>query len=155
MTAKQEKSSGGEARFSILELNQQLFGVDILKSREVFPLPDITPVPNTAAFVLGVFNLRGDIFPLIDISGMLEMPLKEPTSTDMVILLEGNGAVIGVLADRILGVKTLRNDQIGNPKGVVPKKHLEFIEGVVTDKTAEIFLLNIDRMFASPLLKLT
>ncbi|GAB4336799.1 MAG: chemotaxis protein CheW [Calditrichia bacterium] len=155
MTAKQEKSSGGETRFSILELNQQLYGVDILKSREVFPLPDITPVPNTAAFVLGVFNLRGEIFPLIDISGILQLPLKEVAPTDMVILLEGNGAVIGVLVDRILGVKTLRHDQIGNPKGIVPKKQLEFIDGVVTDKSEEIYLLNLDRMFASPLLKLT
>ncbi len=136
-------------RYSVVEINSLLFGVEIIKSREVFPLPDVTPVPNAAEFVLGVFNLRGDIYPLLDISLILGMEKKPILPTDMVILLEAGNRVMGILTDRIHGIKDVPKGTIKSAHGLVPKKMENYLYGVVSDKSSSIFLLDVEQLFAA------
>ena len=140
-------------RISVVEINSVLFGVNILRSREVIPLPEVTPVPNTEEFMIGVFNLRGDIYPLIDISSVLGMPLKPVSENDMVIILEGKDLTFGVLTDRIHGVRNLNDVKITPAHGIVSKQMEEFVSGVISEKSSDIYILDIDRLFSSPTLR--
>lgn len=140
-------------RISVVEINSVLFGVNILRSREVIPLPEVTPVPNTEEFMIGVFNLRGDIYPLIDISSVLGMPLKPVSENDMVIILEGKDLTVGVLTDRIHGVRNLNDVKITPAHGIVSKQMEEFVSGVISEKSSDIYILDIDRLFSSPTLR--
>lgn len=63
-------------RLSIFELGGKLFGLDIFKAREVIPVPRFTPLPNSEEIFLGVFNLRGEIYPLVDVSPVLGLARK-------------------------------------------------------------------------------
>lgn len=136
-------------RISVIEINSVWFGIDILKSIEVITKPHFTPVPNTKGFVLGVFNLRGEIYPLVDISTIIDMEPKPILISDMVLILEGNSLVLGVLADRVHGVRNLNNYQIKPPQGIVSKKMKEFVTGIISERSSDIYLLDIDRLFAS------
>ncbi len=138
-----------DERISVFEVNGSLFGVNILKSREVLPLPYLTPVPNTADFIVGIFNLRGDIFPLLDISTILGMQKKQIRDSDMVILLEGNNLVSGILVDRVHSVHNLNNTSVKSVHGLVPKKMETFLSGSFSDRSSSIYLLDIDRLFSS------
>jgi len=42
------------------------FGIDIIKVQEIIRMVDITRVPNTPNYVIGVINLRGKVIPIID-----------------------------------------------------------------------------------------
>jgi len=147
------RTSDRDDRISVVEINSVLFGVNILKSREVVPLPDITPVPNTEEFVIGVFNLRGDIYSLIDISSVLGMPPKPVLESDMVIILDGKDLTFGVLTDRIHGVRSLNDVKITPAHGIVSKQMEEFVSGVISEKSSDIYILDIDRLFSSPTLR--
>ncbi len=144
-----EKSTLSEDRVSVIEINGYLFGFDILKSREVFPLPQITPVPNTSIFVIGVFNLRGEIFPLFDISTILGMTAKSIQNTDMVVLMEEGDTIIGILADRVHGVRMLGSNLIKSAQGSIPKAMTEYVTGMIADKSSEVFLLNTERILSA------
>ena len=77
--------------------------------REVYPLEELTPLPCTPAFVLGIVNLRGEILPVIDIRKFFDLPEKGLTNLNKVIVLESAGSksgdmVFGILADAISGV---------------------------------------------------
>lgn len=136
-------------RVSVIEINGYLFGVDILKSKEVFPLPAITPVPNVQEHIAGIFNLRGEIYPLVDISPILGLELKPILSSDMVFLLGEGHAGVGILTDRVHGVQTINSRSIKSPKGSIPPQMQEYVEGMVSDRSTEIYLLNIDRVIAA------
>jgi purine-binding chemotaxis protein CheW len=138
-----------EDRVSVIEINGFLFGVDILKSKEVFPLPSFTAVPNSKEFVLGVFNLRGEIYPLVDISLVLGLEPKPVQASDMVMLLEGDRAGVGIITDRIHGVHLIHNTSIKSPKGSIPTQMQEYIEGMVSDRSTEIYLLNLERLISA------
>ena len=46
-------------------LDQEEYGVDVLKVREIIRMPIVTRVPNTPHYVEGVINLRGKVVPII------------------------------------------------------------------------------------------
>ena len=149
----QKANLPGEDRISVVEIGGKWFGIDILKSKEVVPLPNITPVPNTDRLVIGVFNLRGDIYPVVDISTVLDLPEKKIQASDMVILLEMNSDVMGIVVDRIHGVHPVVNSQVKSAHGVVTKKMNEYVVGIIKNKQAEIILLNVEQLFASNALR--
>jgi len=47
------------------DLDQEEYGVDVLKIREIIRMPNVTRVPNTPHYVEGVINLRGKVIPII------------------------------------------------------------------------------------------
>ena len=150
MTTLPKNSSEPETnddRVSVVEINGFLFGIDILRSKEVFPLPQITPVPNTKSEVLGVFNHRGEIFPLLDISPILGLQAKKIEATDMVILLDGGHGAVGIITDRIHGVRLIPSRSIKSPRGTISKAMIEYVSGMASDKSADILMLNVERLF--------
>lgn len=136
-------------RVSVIEINGYLFGVDILKSKEVFPLPSFTPVPNVQAYVVGVFNLRGEIYPLVDISPIIGLEPKPISSSDMVFQIGEGHSGVGILTDRVHGVQAISSRSIKSPRGSIPPQMQEYVEGMVSDRSTDIYLLNIDRVISA------
>ena len=135
-----------EDRISVVEINSYLFGVDILRSKEVFPLPEITPVPNTWDYMLGVFNHRGEIYPLVDISPILGIELKKILETDMVIVLDGGEGSVGIITDQVHGVQLIPGGSAKSARGSIPKTMMEYVSGMFSDRSADIYMLNVDRL---------
>ena len=67
-----QKLSSDE-RYSILGISEQNFGVEVKYVKEILPLPKITPLPNIHKSILGVFNLRGQIYSLLDLRLFLRL----------------------------------------------------------------------------------
>jgi purine-binding chemotaxis protein CheW len=71
--------------------------------REVQPLRDVTPVPCTPGFVVGVVNIRGAIYSVIDIRGFFGGEPQAITESSAVILVAAAGLEVGILADVVQG----------------------------------------------------
>ena len=68
---------------------------------------NIMPLPCTPAFVLGMVNLRGRIFPVIDLKVFFELPEKELTNANKIIVLQSGKIIFGILADGILDMRRI------------------------------------------------
>ena len=66
------------------ELAGERYGLALTSVRTVSVLKDITPVPCTPAFVVGVINLRGEIHTIIDLKKFFDLPAGE--EPDMVAI---------------------------------------------------------------------
>ena len=75
--------------------------------RETLPLKDLTPVPCTPPFVLGLIGVRGQIISVIDIRKFFDLPEKGLTDLNKVIIVHDEGMEFGILADAVLGVRTI------------------------------------------------
>src|SRR5262249_41014962 len=71
----------------IFLLGDERYGVETRHVREVLRVKDYTPLPGTPAFLLGVFNLRGQIVPLIDLRTFFGITTHESTETTRVLVL--------------------------------------------------------------------
>lgn len=100
----------------LLPIAGDLYAVALTDIREVVPAPMVTPVPRAPATVLGVFNLRGEVVPLLDTAAMVGVP--------------GSGRVTHVAITRTdLGLAGLaadglpRKEQLGAQAGEAEFEH--------------------------------
>ncbi len=91
-----------------------LYGVPSELASEVVNLPTLTRVPGAPAHVLGVFALRGEVLPVIDLTRLLGSPPPEQEWKRAVVLRVAQG-VVALTATRVLGVASLEGN--GGPLG--------------------------------------
>lgn len=89
------------------ELGGERYALPLTSVREVSVLKDLTPVPCTPAFVVGIINLRGEIRTVIDLKKFFDLPDAGITELNKVILIERGDLRLGILADAIRGAGTV------------------------------------------------
>ena len=88
-------------------LAHERYAVEFSYVREVYHLENLTPLPCTPAFVLGIVSLRGEIISVIDVRKFFDLPQTGLPDLNKVIVLESGNMVFGILADMILGVQRI------------------------------------------------
>jgi purine-binding chemotaxis protein CheW len=124
------------------------YGVDIMNVKEIAKADKFTYVPNAASFVRGVYNLRGDIIPIIDLRTFFHLPIdiKDDGQENMLILRIGD-RVYGTIVDKIDKVVGINSESIQPPHPIFGDINIKFISGVV-EKQGELFIiLDVIRIF--------
>ena len=88
-------------------LAQERYGIESSYVREVYPLKDLTPLPRTPPFVLGIINIRGRILSVIDIKKLFDLPERGLTDLNKVIIVRHGMMEMGILADAVIGVASI------------------------------------------------
>jgi purine-binding chemotaxis protein CheW len=109
---EQDEAARGALEVVEFLLAYETYGVESLYVREVYPLKDLTPLPCTPPFVLGIINVRGQILSVIDLKTFFDLPQKGLTDLNKVIVVHNATMVFGILADAILGVRSIPLDGI-------------------------------------------
>jgi len=125
------------------------YAIDIMKVKEIASAGKFTFVPNTAPFVLGVYNLRGDIIPMIDLRIFFNIDVPERTTNDVenMIIVSIEDRVFGVVVDDIDKVVGIQKKTIQPPHPLFGDINIKYIYGVVESNDRLYILLDIDRVF--------
>ena len=144
-----QASAVGEAlagKYMTFMLANEVYGLEILKVRELIGMQDITRVPRTEEFIRGVINLRGKVHPVLDLRLKLGMERAETTDQTVIIVVQyehaGETLLMGVLVDEVLEVLSIGAAQIEPPPNFVSGTDTEFILGIGKDNNRVIFLLD-------------
>lgn len=141
-------------RYSILCIAGQNFAVAITNMKEVIPFPKMTQVPNTEAGILGVFNLRGQIWSAIDLRVLLKLEKSAITEKNFIVLVEDDGINFGVVVDRVLDVTMLDNSKIQVPTREFSQPFVQFLNGYYKHKKLGlIYMLDLPAILQSKELK--
>lgn len=89
-----------ELEVLVFALRGGKFGVNVAKVREVIRPPQTTAAPHQHAGVLGMFNIRGSVLPLVDLASHLGLGDNAATE-GRVIITEFNGLKTGFLVDSV------------------------------------------------------
>jgi purine-binding chemotaxis protein CheW len=114
---------------------------------EVHPLRELTPVPCTPEFVLGIVNVRGRILPVLDLKKFFQLPDQGLTDLHRIILVRGNGLEMGLLADVIVGVRRIPVEGLQPSLPTLTGIRAEYLQGV---SEARLVVLDLDRLLADP-----
>ncbi len=98
----------------VFSIGEKDYGVDITQVREVIRKKKVTPVPETAAFVEGVFSSRGRVIPLINLRKKLGMTSEE-VSSGRVIITTIRDHWTGILVDQVKAIITLEPGAVTRP----------------------------------------
>jgi len=117
-------------------LAQEKYGIEPDFVRDIFPLKTLTPIPCTPPFVLGVTNLRGEILSVIDLKRFFDLPDKGLSSFTKVIVLESEAMTFGILADAVIGTRSIPQADIQPPLPTLTEVREEYLKGVTNDRIA-------------------
>lgn len=109
------------------------YGIDIMKVKEIAKFVSFTYVPNTPAFVRGVYNLRGEIISIIDLREMFNLffNVDEDSKKENGLILRLDANLIGVVVDRIDKVVGISRSSIQPPHPIFGNINIKYISGVV------------------------
>ena len=117
-------------------LGQEKYGVESRYVREVCPLNELTPLPGTPPFVLGIVNVRGKILSVIDIRKLFDLPQKGVGDLDRIIVLQHGEMEFGILGNSILGVVQVPTDELQPSLPTLTGLRGEYLKGVTPDRMA-------------------
>ena len=147
--ADKKETSAVEGKFLTFILDDEIYGIEILKAREIIGLMDITSVPQTPDYMKGVINLRGKVIPVIDLRMKFSMHEEEHTQETCVIVVEVNNTSIGIIVDSVSEVSDIGGGEIEDPPKFGQNIDTSFIMGLGKVKDKIIILLDIDAVLSS------
>lgn len=138
-----------DTQYLTFSLRGEEYALGILKVREILEYDVVTRVPKTPAWVHGAINLRGRVVPVVDLAVRFGLP-PEPVSprTCIVILdvdLEGEPAVMGILADSVSQVLDLNPEDIKPAPSFGTKARVEELIGVASIGNKLALILDTER----------
>ena len=105
--SEQEQPSGDLLAVTVFLLAHERYALEFRFIREICQLKELTLLPGTPPFVLGIINLRGQILSVIDFRLYVGLPVKGITDLNRVVILKAGDMEFGILADEILGMRTM------------------------------------------------
>lgn len=136
-----------DERVEVVEflLAYERYAVESAHVREIFPLENLTPLPCTPAFVLGIVNLRGEILSVVDIKKFFDLPEQGLTDLNKVIVLQSQDRVFGILADAIVGVRHVPVAEIQASLPTLTGIREKYLKGVTQ---ASLVVLDAEKLLA-------
>lgn len=127
------------------------YAIDIMRVKEIAKAGRFTYVPNTSHFVLGVYNLRGDIIPIIDLRLFFNIPVPERSENKIenMIIVSIDDQTFGVVVDAIDKVVGIQKSSIQPPHPLFGDINIKYIYGVVENSDRLYILLDIERIFGA------
>lgn len=144
-------SQSNEAIYQLVSfvIENEEFGVDILKVQEIIRTVEITRVPKSPEFVEGVINLRGKIVPVIDLRKRFGIGRKERDNETRIIVVELVDKVVGFLVDRVKEVIRVEKSVIEPPPELTTSINSNYITGVAKLQDRLLILLDLNRVLSS------
>lgn len=133
--AGEAAENAGDLEVLEFTLAYETYGIEMRFIRETCPLRELTPVPCTPPFVLGLINLRGQILSVIDLKKFFGLPEKGLTDLNKVIIVHDGQMEFGILADEILGVRFLASARLQPSLPTLTGVREEYLHGITEDRS--------------------
>jgi len=139
-----------EGKYLTFMLDEEEYGIGILKVKEIIGMMPVTTVPQTPRFVKGVINLRGKVIPVVDLRlkfGMKAIDYTERTCIIMVEIASENGTLqIGNVVDAVSEVLNIRGEDVEETPSFGSTLNTGYILGMAKIEGGVKILLDIDKV---------
>jgi purine-binding chemotaxis protein CheW len=127
-------------------LAQEEYGVEITKVQEIILMGEITRVPETPDYIMGLINLRSTVIPIVDLRLRFGLPQEEVTDETRIMVVNVAGKTVGIIVDAVSEVLRISSDQIAPPPPTVAGLGREYLTGLVKSANRLLILLDIDKI---------
>lgn len=146
-----ERVSAETRQYVLFNLRDEEYGLPIASVQGILRYEPPTPVPNAPEGVDGVFNLRGQVLPLIDLGRRLRGESLVPTAASRIIVAESGLGPVGLAVDLVLEVANLSLDEVRPaPQAALSIETAEAFAGVATVGDRLVILLDPEKALPRP-----
>jgi purine-binding chemotaxis protein CheW len=133
------------------QLGEELYGINIMDVKEIVRVQSVRDIPNAPSYVEGIFHLRSEIIPVINLHKRFHLKKIAVSEEDELlsgfVILDIDGMKLGIIIDKVSRVVTIEKDEIQPPPQMVSGIGAEYIQGVVRQDSGYLIILNIRDLF--------
>lgn len=139
---EQQASSGDLQRYLSFSLGVEEYAIPLLKVREVIAMPEVTAIPQTPSYFLGIMNLRGQVISVLDLR--TKLGIKPTTSSETAVVICDLGAIcLGVVVDSVNAVLSPQIGEVSEKPDTQTSKNTGYITGVYRKGKSLVLFLDI------------
>jgi purine-binding chemotaxis protein CheW len=139
-----EETRQQEIELLSFRLGGEEYAVMVEDVREVLKVVQLTMVPNTPDYILGVTSLRGTMLPIIDLCKRFGLAPGAKDEKSRIVVVSSFNEYVGLLVDRVTGVFRILPEEIKQaPENV--EQGAEFLRGIVRKGDRLYILLDLDK----------
>lgn len=139
-----------EIQIVCFRLDEEEFGLDIMRVQEIIRLTEMTSVPRAPDFIEGIVNLRGNLLPVIDLRKIFGLPERERGSMHRIVVLHIEGKTTGVVVDSVSEVLIFSSKYLEPPSALFEGNKYDCVQSIANLNGGRrmIFLLRIDEILS-------
>lgn len=133
-----------EVQYIVVKLGDEKYGIDISNVDNIVRMQQITRVPKSQPYYVGVINLRGEVVPIMSLRRRfdLEDDVYESATRIIIIRLEDQ-SMIGFIVDEVQEVVNLDPRTVEKPAFKLDEEKASFLTGIGKQGEELISLLDI------------
>jgi len=142
----QEKEGEEILQFIGIRLGKEIYGIPIEKIREVARFLQITSIPGTAPYIMGLMNLHGEILCIVDIKILLNIGNAIPTENRQVVVVKTIEGPVGIFCEEVIDIYSVLKKDIETPLSTLSSETSIYIQGQVQIDLGLMGILDIERL---------
>ena len=127
------KQAGNFVEIIEFKLGNENYGIEASKTVETVALENFTPLPKTPAFLFGLVNIRGRIIGIVNLKVLFGFTQDSMTDMNRVIVLENKDFQFGILADEIIGIKSVDFNLLTDTLATLSEQGKKYLKCVMPD----------------------
>jgi purine-binding chemotaxis protein CheW len=143
-------TTSGAREYLTFRLDQEEYGIDILKVQEIRGYEPPTRVANAPSFIKGVVNLRGTIVPIVDMRLKFNCAKSEYNSFTVVIVLNLRNRIVGIVVDSVSDVMELPPESLKAAPDIESVIDSSAVLGLGSIGDRMLILLDIEKLMSAP-----
>ena len=143
-----EKKTQESQQFLTFLLDDQEYGLEIFKIREIRGYAPVTPIPNVPPHVRGVMNLRGTVLPVVDLRKKFTLPEVEYNKFTVIVIATVGEKTVGLLVDAVSDVLMVAKDAIREAPDFGSAVDTRFINGIFQSREHLTIALNLEELLS-------
>jgi len=148
-----EAAASGTSQYLTFVCAGEEYGVEILCVQEIKGWENVTRVPYTPHYLLGVMNLRGVIVPVIDLRVRFGLPARAMDGSTVVIVVRVRSTrgekTAGIVVDAVSEVYSVGPEHIKPAPSLGASTDSACVRGLATVDEKMVMLLDIDRLIST------
>ncbi len=133
------------------QLGGETYGIDIMDVEGIVQVEEVRPSPHAPEYVEGIFNLRGEIIPVINLRKRFNLRSVDLSEDDKLlsgfVIVNVQDTHLAIMIDRVQRVVTVPQETVQKPPQMMSGIGNEYIRGVVPQESAYLIILNVNRIF--------
>lgn len=131
----------------VFKIDDELYGIDILKVQEILSYLAPSPIPNAPEYFKGVINLRGTIIPVVDLRIRFNFDKITDEKTSVIVVVSIDDKKYGLVVDSVSDVLSITQDNIQENIDIHSGIDSRYITGIAKTSEQMIILVDINKMF--------
>jgi purine-binding chemotaxis protein CheW len=138
-----------EIQLACFRVGDQLYGLDILRIREIVRPQKLRPVPKAPSFVEGVMNLRGAVIPVVDLRRRFDLVVPPEDRQTRIMISALAGRIVGLMVDEVVEVRRYSRKEIQPAPHFLKGRGVEFFLGVCRREEDLILILDLEKLLST------